>query len=305
MVNISIFVPFCSFIYSFTMKASPYLSIYTTQLFLSNLFHIGAPFSFSTHYFSTFSHPQISVFSFLFVISPSIFCFILPSNFFDSSSYMSSWPITILPPFSSSFPVPFYVSPPPLVFSLWNHLCHVSQLLPLSPKFHKIFSICRASSSFLLSYFHPPASSTAHSLIFSFLSLHLFTPEQGFWKRKYHTVAISSFPLSSLPLFLCFHPSISALCSSGRAVIMVERRREGGWCDYCLVGSQKNRSAQKYVVRERGTVSDIINTLETYSESARPRARSHVNTHACSCVQHTGVYTHCRCVHKNKPCLLT
>lgn len=50
---------------------------------------------------------------------------------------------------------------------------------------------------------------------------------------------------------------------------MVEGRREGGRCDYCLVGSQRNRSAQKYVVRERGTVSDIINTLETYSESAR------------------------------------
>lgn len=45
------FFPFCSFIYSFTMKASPYSSIYATRLFLSNLFHIGAPFSFSTHYF--------------------------------------------------------------------------------------------------------------------------------------------------------------------------------------------------------------------------------------------------------------
>lgn len=32
--------------------------------------------------------------------------------------------------------------------------------------------------------------------------------------------------------------------------------------------SQKNRSAQKYVVRERGSVSDIINTPETYSENA-------------------------------------
>lgn len=76
---------------------------------------------------------------------------------------------------------------------------------------------------------------------------------------------------------------------------MVERGREGGRCDYCLVGSQKNRSAQKYVVRERGTVSDIINTLETYSESARPRARSHMlmNTHVYSCAHaHTHVITH-------------
>lgn len=108
-------------------------------------------------------------------------------------------------------------------------------------------------------------------------------------------MAVSSFPLSSLPLFLCFHPSIPALCSLGRAVIMVERGREGGRCDYCLVGSQKNRSAQKYVVRERGTVSDIINTLETYSESARPRARSHMlmNTHVYSCAHaHTHVITH-------------
>lgn len=78
---------------------------------------------------------------------------------------------------------------------------------------------------------------------------------------------------------------------------MVERRREGGRCDYCLVGSQKNRSAQKYVVRERGTVSDIINTLETYSEKAlaRPRTRSHVNTHTC--VHNTLVcIQNCRCV---------
>lgn len=84
---------------------------------------------------------------------------------------------------------------------------------------------------------------------------------------------------------------------------MVERKREGGRCDYCLVGSQKNRSAQKYVVRERGTVSDIINTLETYSESARPRARSHVlantHTHMHSC-NHSPSLTHTRCLCANR-----
>ena len=88
---------------------------------------------------------------------------------------------------------------------------------------------------------------------------------------------------------------------------MVERKREGGRCDYCLVGSQKNRSAQKYVVRERGTVSDIINTLETYSESARPRARSHVlanthtHTHVHSC-NHSPSLTHTRCVQTENSC---
>lgn len=51
--------------------------------------------------------------------------------------------------------------------------------------------------------------------------------------------------------------------------------REVGWRDYCLVGSQKNRSAQKYVVRERGSVSDIINTLETYSENACAHSSAH------------------------------
>lgn len=63
---------------------------------------------------------------------------------------------------------------------------------------------------------------------------------------------------------------------------MVERTREVGWCDYCLVGSQKNRSAQKYVVRERGSVSDIINTLETYSENAC----AHSSAHERMCAQY-------------------
>lgn len=50
---------------------------------------------------------------------------------------------------------------------------------------------------------------------------------------------------------------------------------EGGErSDYCLVGSQRYRSAQKYVVRERGTVSDIIYTPET----AGAEAHTHNNT---------------------------
>lgn len=50
---------------------------------------------------------------------------------------------------------------------------------------------------------------------------------------------------------------------------------EGGErSDYCLVGSQRYRSAQKYVVRERGTVSDIIYTPET----AGAKAHTHNNT---------------------------
>lgn len=44
---------------------------------------------------------------------------------------------------------------------------------------------------------------------------------------------------------------------------------EGGErSDYCLVGSQRYRSAQKYVVRERGTVSDIIYTPEMVDAEA-------------------------------------
>lgn len=58
--------------------------------------------------------------------------------------------------------------------------------------------------------------------------------------------------------------------------------REVAWRDYCLVGSQKNRSAQKYVVRERGGVSDIINTLETYSENACAHSSAHERMFALS-----------------------
>lgn len=46
--------------------------------------------------------------------------------------------------------------------------------------------------------------------------------------------------------------------------------------------SQKNRSAQKYVVRERGSVSDIINTLETYSENACAHSSVHQRMFALS-----------------------
>lgn len=69
--------------------------------------------------------------------------------------------------------------------------------------------------------------------------------------------------------------SLPVLCvPPGRVVIMVAIQGRGERSDYCLVGSQRYRSAQKYVVRERGTVSDIIYTPET----AGAEAHTHNNT---------------------------
>lgn len=77
------------------------------------------------------------------------------------------------------------------------------------------------------------------------------------------------------------------MCSPGEGGNNGSHTGEGGErSDYCLVGSQRYRSAQKYVVRERGTVSDIIYTPETAD------AEAHTHTIIQNTNPETLTYTH-------------
>lgn len=233
---------------------------------------------------------QLSPSSLLLFQEASLFSHSQP-RFPDSVYLLSVYRIIFLIFFSHCF------APSPHVSSTLSHhhyrLCSLHHPCRFSPLLLPLFSVFETISVMSPCLHHYPQISQnsqrplvgsiplAHffpaSLPFS-LFLHLHLCNIRIVGREVACGGHFLLPLPSILLFLCFHPSIPALFPLGRAVIMVERRREGGWCDYCLVGSQKNRSAQKYVVRERGTVSDIINTPETYSESSRTVARFHEHT---------------------------
>lgn len=181
-----------------------------------------------------------------------------------------------------------------IIFSIRHYLnisnfpppCVSSFLLQQLLSFYSLFTLFHVSSIII-----PLKFSEFPGVLFLFLVYLLLHPSPSTHRHLHREGSRNgpSMPFnflvppdlpSSLLLFLCSHPFI--LCSLGKAVIMVERMWEVGWRDYCLVGSQKNRSAQKYVVRERGSVSDIINTLETYSENACVHSSAHEHTCAPS-----------------------